>query len=77
MRKTSGQIALYCYEDANFSMARAIEIAGVAGRDGLVVRLRRLRDQLIDAHSEVERLGRKSYITSIDRWENEGGALRT
>jgi hypothetical protein len=77
IRATSGQSALYCYEDANFYMGRAIEIACVSGRDGLVARLRRQRDRLVNAYSELGRLDRELNSASIDRWENEGGALRT
>jgi hypothetical protein len=76
MRETNGQIALYCYEDANFYMARAIEIACVSGRDGLAARLRRQRDQVVNAYSEVGPPDREPNSASIDRWENEGGALR-
>lgn len=77
MRETNGQIALYCYDDANFYMARAIEIACLSGRDGLAARLRRQRDQMVNAYSEAGRPDREPHSAGIDRWENEGGALRT
>jgi hypothetical protein len=70
MRDAKGMIALYCYDDARFYITRAIEIAGAAGRDGLVARLRQQRDQIQTQYDvQLEGVG-----SGIDRWENEGGA---
>lgn len=59
-----------------FTWRGAIEIACVSGRDGLAARLRRQRYQLANGYREAARLDREPNSARIDRWENEGGALR-
>jgi hypothetical protein len=77
MKKARGQVARYCLEDANFYMAPAIKIAGAAGHNGMVARLARQRDHLVHANVETKTRSPQPDAAGIERWENEGGALRT
>ena len=57
MKEAKGQIAMYCFDDAHFYIARAIELARTAGRDGIVARLSLQRDQITRSYNRQQEGG--------------------
>lgn len=76
MREAKGQSAAFCRDDARFYLECAIEIAKVSGRKDMVARLKLRRAQIIGAFEKQQgSITPPHQQTSIDRWENEGGAI--
>lgn len=76
MRRTEGEIAAFCRDDARFYLERAIQIAETAGRKAMVARLKMRREQIMGAFEKQQDCRPPTrQRTGIERWENEGGAI--